>query len=164
MHIEILVEDESGKKALETLVPKIIGDSHSFIVHSYKGIGHIPKNITEKKEAKQRFLLNQLPRLLRGYGKTFAGYSQEYPAAVIFVCDLDDRCLKAFRQELLKILSACYLQPETRFCFAVEEGEAWLLGDIRAVKKAFPRAKDNVLTAYENDSICGTWERLADAI
>ena len=45
MHFEILVEDLSGKKALDILVPKIIGDDHSFRVHPYKGIGRIPKNL-----------------------------------------------------------------------------------------------------------------------
>ena len=54
--------------------------------------------------------------------------------------------------------------PETYFCIAIEEGEAWLMGDISAIKLAYPKAKDSILNAYENDSICGTWERLADAI
>jgi hypothetical protein len=52
----------------------------------------------------------------------------------------------------------------TRFCLAIEEGEAWLLGDIPAVKQAYPKAKGAVLQTYENDSICGTWELLADAV
>lgn len=29
MHFEILVEDQSGKKALEILAPKIIGNEHT---------------------------------------------------------------------------------------------------------------------------------------
>lgn len=164
MHFEILVEDQSGKKALDILVPKIIGDGHTFNVHPYKGIGRIPKNLSAKGDANKRILLDQLPKLLRGYGKTFAKYPEGFPAAVILVCDLDDRCLKAFRQELFNILNACNPQPETRFCIAIEEGEAWLLGDIPAVKSAYPKAKDAVLNAYVNDSICGTWERLADAV
>ena len=32
MHFEILVEDQSGKKALDILVPKIIGDNHTVSV------------------------------------------------------------------------------------------------------------------------------------
>ena len=51
-----------------------------------------------------------------------------------------------------------------RFCLAIEEGEAWLLGDIPAIKKAYPQARDAVLNGYGNDSICGTWELLADAV
>ena len=164
MHFEILVEDQSGKGMLDILVPKIIGDQHTFEVHPYKGIGHIPKNLASSTDARKRILLDQLPRLLRGYGKTFAGYSPNYPAAVIVVCDLDNKCLKAFRQELFAVLNACDPKPETRFCVAIEEGEAWLLGDIPAVKAAYPNAKDSVLSRYENDSIRGTWELLADAV
>jgi len=164
MHFEILVEDQSGKKALDVLVPKIVGHEHTFRVHQYKGIGRLPKNLTRKTDASKRILLEQLPKLLKGYGKTFANYPSDSPAAVILVCDLDDKCLKAFRQELFAILEACHPKPETRFCIAIEEGEAWFLGDIAAVKAAYPRARDAVLNAYVNDSICGTWECLADAI
>ncbi|MDR1916176.1 MAG: DUF4276 family protein, partial [Synergistaceae bacterium] len=164
MHFEILVEDQSGKSALDIIVPKIIGNSHTFIIHSYKGIGRIPKNLKSGGEASKRILLEQLPRLLRGYGNAFAKYSTEYPAAVILICDLDDKCLKTFREELDNILNECDPQPETRFCIAIEEGEAWYLGDIPAIKNAYPEAKDSVLNDYVNDSICGTWELMADAI
>lgn len=120
MHFEILVEDQSGKKALEILVPKILGEDHTFKIFPYKGIGHIPKNLSAKTDAKKRILLQELPRLLRGYGKTF----ESCPAAVIVVCDLDDKCLKGFRQELFDVLNTCNPKPETRFCLAIEEGEA----------------------------------------
>ncbi len=162
MHFEILVEDQSGKKALDILVPKIIGNDHTFRVVSYKGIGRIPRKMNTEVDAKKRILLDNLPRLLKGYGNTFANFT--YPAAVILVCDLDDKCLKAFRQELFNILNACNPQPVTRFCIAIEEGEAWFLGDIPAVKSAYPKAKSAVLNAYIIDSICETWECLADAV
>ena len=162
MHFEILVEDQSGKAMLDILVPKIINQPpHTFKVKAYNGVGHIPKNLRSSTDPRKRILLDRLPKLLRGYGKRFP---PDYPAAVIVVCDLDDKCLKAFRQELLAVLDACNPKPETRFCIAIEEGEAWLLGDIPAIKAAYPNARNNVLSSYENDSICGTWERLADAV
>ncbi len=164
MHFEILVEDQSGKKALEILMPKIIGDQHTFQIYSYRGSGRIPKNLKSRTDASKRVLLDRLPKLLNGYGKTIANYPPNFPAVVIVVCDLDRRCLKKFREELFAILDTCVPKPETRFCIAVEEGEAWLLGDIFAVKAAYPNAKDSVLNRYQNDSICGTWERLADAV
>ncbi|MBU1194289.1 MAG: DUF4276 family protein [Proteobacteria bacterium] len=164
MHFEILVEDQSGKKALDILIPKLIGIENSFKVHPYKGIGRIPKNLCGKVDISKRILLMQLPKLLRGYGNTFANYPKDFPAVVILICDLDAKCLKVFREELFTILNACVQKPETRFCVAIEEGEAWFLGDIPALKKAYPKAKDAVLNAYVNDSICGTWEKLADAI
>ncbi len=108
----------------------------------------------------KRILLDNLPRLLVGYGKSwYQGYG-----AVIVVCDLDDKCLKSFRTELVALLNQCNPQPETRFCIAIEEGEAWFLGDIPAIKQAYPKAKNAVLTTYINDSICGTWQKLADAV
>ncbi len=164
MHFEILVEDQSGKKALDIIVPKIIGCSHTFSVHSYKGIGRIPKNIGVNGNATKRILLDQLPKLLRGYGNTYANYPKNYPAAVILICDLDNKCLKAFCDELYAILDSCNPKPETRFCIAIEEGEAWFLGDILAIKSAYPKSKEAMLNKYENDTICGTWEKLADAV
>lgn len=164
MHFEILIEDLSGKKILDILVPKIIGNAHTFTVHHYKGIGRIPKKLSTSSDASKRILLDQLPRLLRGYGNTFAHYPTSFPAVVIVICDLDDKCLNAFRKELFGILNTCNPQPNARFCIAIEEGEAWFLGDLKAIKLAYPRAKDTILKAYVNDSICGTWELLADAI
>ena len=67
MHFEILVEDQSGKKALDILIPKLITNAHTFKVHAYKGIGRIPKNLSSNSDAVNRILLNQLPRLLSGY-------------------------------------------------------------------------------------------------
>ena len=164
MHFEVLVEDMSGKRALDILIPKIIGDQHTFNVIPYRGIGRIPKNLTSHTDASKRQLLDQLPKLLRGYGKTFAQYPPNYPAAVILVCDLDDKCLRTFRQELFAVLNGCHPKPETRFCIAIEEVEAWFLGDIPAIRAKYPKAEVNVLNRYENDSICGTWELLADVV
>ena len=161
MHFEILVEDQSGKKALDILIPKIIGNQHKFKVRSYHGRGNISKNLKNPTNAKKRYLLNHLPMQLRVYGKS---YANDPTKVVIVVCDLDNWCLKTFRQELFRVLNSCNPKPETRFCIAIEEGEAWLLGDISAIKAAYPKAKDKVLNNYKNDSICGTWELLADAI
>ncbi len=164
MHFEVLVEGASDKKALQILIPKIIGDQDTCDIRSYRGRGDIPRNLTDPVAARNKLLLNNLPGRLRAYGKTYAGYPANYRAAVIVVCDLDDKCLKKFRRELLDVLDSCNPKPATRFCIAIEEGEAWLLGDIPAIKAAYPRAKDHLLNRYKNDSICGTWELLADAV
>ena len=164
MHFEILIEDQSGKKALDIIVPKLKREEDTFRVIAYRGVGRIPSNLARKADPRKRILLDRLPRLLRGYGRTHANYAAEYEAAVIVVCDLDDRCLKAFRGDLLGLLRSIYPRPKTCFCLAIEEGEAWLLGDRQAVLQTYPRARREVLDGYVNDSICGTWERLADAV
>jgi Domain of unknown function (DUF4276) len=164
MHLEVLVEDQSGKKMLDAIVPKIIDQQHTFRVHAYKGIGRIPKGLKTTSEPAKRILMDQLPRLLQGYGQAFSKYPKGYLAHVAVVCDLDDKNLKEFSKELKKALDSCKKKPSTEFCFAIEEGEAWLLGDRAAVETAYPRANKNVLQSYVFDSICGTWETLADAV
>ncbi len=161
MHFEILVEDQSGQCMLEHVLPKILGSEHSFRTHAYRGIGRIPKGLRATGDASRRLLLDRLPSLLAGYGRwERSGYRH----AVIVVCDLDDKCLKAFLATLNEVLARCEPAPLTRFCVAIEEGEAWLLGDPEAILRAYPNAKCTKLASYTNDSVCGTWEFLADVV
>ena len=162
MHFEILVEDASGRIAVDTVLEKILGANgapHSWRTHGYKGLGRIPKTLHGKTDPTKRILLDRLPRLLRGYGK-----SLDDSAAVVVVVDLDNRDCMAFKRELLAVLNACDPRPNTLFRIAIEESEAWLLGDRAAVKAACPHAEASVLNAYRQDAICGTWEALADAV
>ncbi|VVT28010.1 conserved hypothetical protein [Roseovarius sp. EC-HK134] len=164
MHYEILVEDQSGKRVLEEVVPKILPVNCTFSIFHYKGIGHIPKGLQPRLDPSKRVLLNQLPRILAGYGKKFASYPDNYRACVVVICDLDNRNFKDFLAELSQILFQCNPRPMGRFCLCIEEGEAWLLGHREAVEAAYPDAKQFVLDTYVPDSICGTWEVLADAV
>ena len=83
---------------------------------------------------------------------------------MVVVLDNDSRDCKKFLAELRAILNRCDPAPITLFRLAIEEMEAWFLGDRHALLAAYPRAKKDVLGRYEQDSICGTWELLADAI
>lgn len=161
MHIEILVEDASGEALLEILLPQLIGprgEPHTWRLHAYRGIGRIPRGLSPKADPAKRILLDQLPRLLCGYGKT-PGID-----AVLVVIDTDKRDCIAFLNELVGIAATCGPSPRTMFRLAIEEIEAWYLGDREALLKAYPGAKKKVLDNYEQDSQCGTWELLAEAI
>ena len=162
MHFEVLVEDRSGRISLEFILEKILGQkgvAHSWTIHPFRGIGHLPRNLDRVPNPANQRLLNNLPKLLGAYGRSLRDSS-----AVIVVVDSDERdCIK-FKQDLLTVLNACNPSPNTLFRIAIEEGEAWLLGDRAAVKSAYPNAKDVVLNNYVQDSICGTWEVLADAV
>jgi hypothetical protein len=164
MHFEVLSEDSSGKVTLEILLDNLIPEGHSFKVISYKGIGRIPRDLSGKPDPQKRIFLSQIPSLLRGYGATYNGYPDDYKACVILVCDLDSKDLNDFLAELQTVLDSCNPKPLAKFCIAVEEGEAWFLGDLDAIVEAYPAAKMGPLEAYINDSICGTWEVLADAV
>lgn len=161
MHIEVLVEDSSGAKLIESLMPSVVGpegEPHTWRIHPYKGIGRIPKGLATNADPAKRALLDQLPRLLSGYGRT-PGID-----AVVVVLDTDNRDCRRFLAELRSILKRCNPAPITLFRLAIEEMEAWLLGDRNALLAAYPKAKKDVLARYAQDSICGTWELLADAI
>lgn len=161
MHLEVLVEDSSGAKLIETVLPAVIGgwgDPHTWRVHPYKGIGRLPPGMSLQSDPAKRALLDQLPRLLAGYGKT-PGID-----AVVVVLDSDRRGCKALLDELKGLLSHCRPAPNALFRLAIEEMEAWLLGDRAALLAAYPRAKQAVLSRYQQDSVCGTWELLADAV
>ena len=162
MHLEVLVEDASGKIALDALLPKMLPpEGHTFRTIAYKGIGRLPQDLTASVDPAKRILLNNLPRLLRGYGKS----SQNHSVAVIVVLDLDRRpdCV-VFKREMTALLDACQPRPDAYFRIAIEEMEAWFFGDASALLAAYPRAKRDILARYQQDSICGTWEKLADAI
>ncbi|MDR2102252.1 MAG: DUF4276 family protein [Treponema sp.] len=163
MHFEILVEDVSGKELLEIIVPKIIDAGlHSYKIIAYKGCGRIPKNLRTVQDPSKRILLEQLPRLLRGYGHTYN--RPGYNAVVIVVVDCDNRNCKEFKQELNQVLESCSPRPKAFFRIAVEEIEAWLLGDRDALCRAYPRYNQQLYAAYKQDDIMGTWENLADII
>ena len=161
MHIEILVEDSSGEKLLQMLLPQLLGpqgEPHTWRLHAYKGIGRIPQGLVTKADPAKRILLDQLPKLLRGYGRT-PGID-----AVVVVLDTDKRDCAAFLSELKAAADACNQAPDTLFRLAIEEIEAWYFGDRDALLTAYPRAKLDVLGKYVQDSACGTWELLADAV
>lgn len=160
MHIEILVEDSSGEALLQILLPQLLGPQgqpNTWRLHAYKGIGRIPPDLANRPDPAKRILLDQLPRLLRGYGKT-PGID-----AVVVVIDADERDCAAFLTDLKAAAAACNPSPRTLFRLAIEEMESWYLGDRIALLAAYPRAKRNMLENYEQDSVCGTWELLADA-
>ena len=161
MHIEVLVEDSSGAALMGHLMPKLLGeavDSHTWRIHNYKGIGRIPKKMAPHTDAAKKTLLDNLPRLLEGYGQT-PGYD-----AVLVLVDTDDRNVAAFQHELKQVLAQCPHAPQTVFGLATEEIEAWYFGDKAALLEAYPRADKKVLSKYQQDAVCGTWEMLADAL
>ena len=162
MHFEFLTEDASGKIALEVLVAKILGpfgNPHTYAFHPYKGIGRLPSGLTGKTDPRKRILLDRLPKILRGYGRSLGSDS-----CVVVVVDSDRRDCKVFKNQLNSILQSCNPAPCTLIRIAIEELESWFLGDRKALLGVYPNAKTQIIDTYIQDSICDTWEKLADAI
>ena len=163
MHFQFLIEDMSGGILIKHVMEKLM-QQHADITYDYKtfrGIGGFQKKWSPT-QAKTQKLLNNLPTLLRGYDKSLN--VPGYDAALIIVLDNDRNDPQQFREKLEEIAEAQMISIDHVFCIAIEEMEAWLLGDRPALIHAYPNAKINILNTYEQDSICGTWEKLANAI
>jgi hypothetical protein len=127
-------------------------------VHAYKGVGRVPRDLGRAGDPAKRILLDQLPRLLRGYGKT-PGID-----GVLVLLDADKHNCADFLAELESLAASSAAPPRTLFRLAIEEIEAWYFGDRQALLTAYPSAKLGVLDDYVQDSACDTWECLAKAI
>lgn len=161
MHFQFLIEDQSSAVLIEIIMEKISSKNEgiTFNCKFFKGIGGFTKKNTVK-ETKSGKLLNDLATYLRGFNKSL----QNIPAVIIVVLDNDTRNTKAFLAELTRVAQQNMIYMDHVFCIAVEEVEAWLLGDEEAVVSAYPKARLQQLHSYVQDSICGTWEVLADVV
>jgi hypothetical protein len=154
MHLEFLVEEESCAEALKFLVPKIIDSQITFVTHVFQG---------------KRELLNCLPARLQGYAKWLP---QGYRIVVLVDRD-NDKCLRlkttlenAAKDAGLTTRACADDRRRTQVLnrIVIEELEAWFLGDVEAIRIAYPRVPATLgeKRAFRNpDAVLGgTWEAL----
>jgi hypothetical protein len=104
--------------------------------------------------------LDLLPATLRAYGRSL---NPEVDRVLVLI-DVDGDDCQALKARLLAIQGATTPWPFVLFSLAIEEAEAFYLGDIEAIRKAFPAAMPRKMKDYVQDSICGTWEVFRDVI
>jgi hypothetical protein len=163
MHYEILVEGQSELTLLSTIMPQILGAynaPHTWKIHKHRGIGKLPQDMAANPNPTNPSLLHNLPAKLRAYGRR-----TDDQLTVVVLVDLDDHSdCRAFKNDLLQILDFCPQRPRCLFRIAIEESEAWLLGDREALIAAYPDINLEILDTYVQDSQCGTWELLIRAV
>jgi len=164
MYIQFLIEDASSELLVENVMEKYReeGREFSYSCKSFKGIGHYPK-LSSPKQAKTNKLLNDLPLYLKGFEKSL----QNLDASIFVIIDNDNRDIKEFHRLLVELSERFQIKIDHVFCIAIEEVEAWLLGDQDAIEIAYPEIRERIkkkILDYEQDSICGTWEILADIL
>lgn len=167
MRIEFLVEDISGKRLLTEIMEKYIAEMPIFPIEysilSYKGIGGLSKG-ADSGNVKAQQLLNDLPKRMKAIQARYSGIKD---VSIFIVVDNDTHETVKFKDQLERVARRENIYMDHVFCIAVEEMEAWLMGDREAIQKAYAGVADRIASkysGYKQDSICGTWEYLADML
>ena len=134
MHIEVLVEDESTKEALEILIPKVVSRDCTHNIREFRG----------KKD------------MLKGLQGWFRGYAKwELDCNMVVVIDKDREDCTRLKSKIEDKARNCGLLDKTfgRYSkrlvirIAMTELEAWFLGDPLAIHKAFPKVRERDVRA-----------------
>ncbi|MCI0512951.1 DUF4276 family protein [candidate division KSB1 bacterium] len=159
MRIHVLVEGLSEKAFLELWLPRFL-PHHAFKIIPHRGKGKIPGDPTQTPDPKRQGLLDQLPAKLRAYGRELRSETDR----ILVLVDLDhDHCYE-LKNRLVNLLNYCDPPPLALFRIAIEEFEAFYLGDRTAIRTTFPKSKLSKMDTYVQDSICSTWELFRDVI
>lgn len=163
MHLEVLIEDRSGAAVMQVLLPRMLAgrpEPHTFTIRPHRGKGSVPDDPAKPPARFASGLLDLLPAKARAYAQAF--YPEEL--LLIVIMDSDQDPPEEVYGGIQSVLARFAAPLPHVIGISVEEIEAWLLGDRKAVLSAYPHANRDVLTAYEQDSVCGTWEVLARAV
>lgn len=159
MHIEVLTEDKSGAVVVERLVKRMLqknGVEATVAVRPHRGCGSLPKDWDERPEKFESALLNLLPAKCRAYNKVYGGSD----TVLVVIMDSDDNDPEELRKRLYTVCKKYARDIRSVIGLCTEEIEAWLLGDVKAVLKAYPDSDVDAYQDYVQDSVCGTWEAL----
>jgi len=123
MTLHFFVEEPSAERALKHLLPRIVDCEFEFFVFNGK-----PD------------LLRRLPDRLRSY----AGWAVSAGVKVVVVVDRDADDCRELKARLEKMSDQAGLVssgsgPTVLNRIVVEELESWLLGDVEALRRAYPR-------------------------
>lgn len=152
MRVHFLVEGRSEAAFFDRWAPRLL-KGHEVRTHPHQGKGTLPKP-GEKLDPRRRGLLDQLPAKLRGFG----GSTRAKDECVVVVVDADDEDCVALRERLDEAIEAISPKPVVLLRIAVEELEAYYLGDLHALGAAYPKHDAKAARAYVPDSIVGTAE------
>lgn len=160
MRLHILVEGPAEEAFVNEWMPRFLPSQHLFKTIVHRGKGRLSEGPTTVPDPKRQGLLDQLPAKLKAYAKCLNSSTDR----VLVLIDSDDEPCRTLKQRLVRCHRKHAPEVVARFRIAIEETEAFYLGEPKAIKRAFPKAKLHKLSGYVQDSVCGTWELFRDII
>lgn len=158
MTLHIMVEGPSEVAFFDGWANKL-KSTQNIRVHAHQGKGSLPPE-NAKANAKHRGLLDQLPFKLKAFADTLNAHSD----GILILVDADDDDPSELITKISQTVERCAPLLKVEISVATEEMEAFYLGDLKAVKRAYPDADMESARAYVPDSICGTWEKFGEII
>lgn len=134
MTVHVLVEGPSERAFLGPWAKKVLKEV-DFRVHPHQGKGSLPVSPSARPQPQHRGLLDQLPAKLRGFED-----ARPRPTGVVILVDADDDDWEELAAKIVAVASSESPNTNVIVRIAVEESEAFFLGDIAALKKAYPDA------------------------
>ena len=116
---------------------KRVLSGHPIVVHPHQGKGTLPSVQTSRPDRGRRGVLDLLPATLRGYAEALDPKRD----AVLIVVDADNDDPNKLEAEISEAVSS--VAPTLRVIVrdAVEETEAFYLGDLRGAPARLPRSR-----------------------
>ncbi len=159
MIVHVLVEGASERVFVERWAPRAF-PGHTFRTHPHGGKGSLP-TASAVPSSRATGLLDLLPATLRSYAATKAMADDGF----LVLVDADEDSCVELRERLVAMADALDPRPARLvFRIAIEETEAFYLGDLKALKAAFPSADLHRARDYVPDSICDTAELFGEIV
>ncbi|QSV53159.1 MAG: DUF4276 family protein [Dolichospermum sp. UKL201] len=146
MHIEFLVEESSTEIALNLIVPKIIGNIHTFKIHNFQNKNRLLKSLPERMKAYANFIPDDL--------------------RIVILVDEDRSNCQELKKKLCDATSIVTQKKGNIVLhrIVVEELESWFIGDVAAIRAEYEKIPVSLSqqAKFRNpDAIKGgTWEEL----
>ncbi|MFD2785086.1 DUF4276 family protein [Hymenobacter rubripertinctus] len=153
MHLEILLEEPSAEVALNILLPKLLPPDTTWNCYPHRG---------------KTDLFQRLPGRLKTYARQLP-HQPDLRVIILMDADTDCRRRKAELEQVVAnvgLLTKTSAAPHEPFRIitrlAIQELEAWFLGDREAIQAAYPRVRPQHFSGLPQnpDTIADTWETL----
>jgi Domain of unknown function (DUF4276) len=150
-HLEFLVEEPSAEAFLNQVLPRLLGDRASFVIHAHQGKIDLLRKLNSRLRAYARWLPERM--------------------GIVVLIDRDDADCEDLKEQMERAAGEVGLVTRTTAgggCWrvanrlAIEELEAWFFGEWLAVQQAYPRVSSTIpmqAPYRDSDNIAGgTWQ------